>query len=74
MGLIAAAGVLLLKISLFRSELYAETGRFLDLLDYKAIALAAVLLLLTRVLKATKGLHPILFIIASAAAGMVFGF
>ena len=73
-GLIAAAGVLVLKIALFRPAPYAETGRLLELLDWKAVILAAVLLLLTRVVKATKGLHPILFILGSAAAGIVFGF
>ena len=38
------------------------------------IALAAVLLVLTRWVKFTKNLHPILFILASAAVGVVFGF
>ena len=44
------------------------------LLNWKAIALAAVLLVLTRWVKFTKNLHPILFILASAAVGVVFGF
>ena len=39
-----------------------------------AITLAAVLLVLTRWVKFTKNLHPILFILASAAVGVVFGF
>ena len=38
------------------------------------IVLAAVLLVLTRWVKFTKNLHPILFILASAAVGVVFGF
>ena len=38
------------------------------------LVLAAVLLVLTRWVKFTKNLHPILFILASAAVGVVFGF
>ena len=38
------------------------------------IALAAVLLVLTRWVKFTKKLHPILFILASAVVGVVFEF
>ena len=38
------------------------------------IAFLAVLLVLTRWVKATKGLHPILFILASALVGVVFSF
>jgi len=36
--------------------------------------LAAVLLVLTRWCKPTKGLHPIVFILASAIIGVVFSF
>lgn len=42
--------------------------------DWKAIVLAAVLLVLTRWVKPTKKLHPILFILASAVIGVVFSF
>ena len=42
--------------------------------NWKAIALAAVLLVLTRWVKFTKNLHPILFILASAVVGVVFEF
>ena len=38
------------------------------------VALAAVLLVLTRWCKPTKGLHPIVFILASAIIGVVFSF
>ena len=38
------------------------------------VALAAVLLVLTRWCKPTKGLHPIVFILASAVVGVVFSF
>ena len=39
-----------------------------------ALLLAAVLLVLTRWCKPTKGLHPIVFILASAIIGVVFSF
>ncbi len=73
-GLIAAAGLLVVKIALFHFDRFAETGRFLDTLNIKAIILAAVLLVLTRYVKPLKKLHPVFFILASAVAGVVFSF
>lgn len=73
-GLIAAAGLLVVKIALFHFDRFAETGRFLDALNIKAIILAAVLLVLTRYVKPLKILHPVFFILASAVAGVVFSF
>lgn len=68
-ALVAAAGISVVLIALVNVG-----GTGLALLNWKAIALAAVLLVLTRWVKFTKNLHPILFILASAAAGVVFGF
>ena len=73
-GLIAAAGVLVIKLALFNTELYASTGALLDLSNVKALILAAVLLAATRCIKKLKGLHPIVFILASAVIGIVFSF
>ena len=73
-GLIAAAGVLVVKLALFNTELYASTGALLDLFNFKALILAAVLLIATRYIKKLKGLHPIVFILASAVIGIVFSF
>ena len=73
-GLIAAAGMLVVKISLFRFEAFAESGVLTQLFNFKAIILAAVLIVLTRYVKATKKFHPIVFILASAVAGVVFSF
>ena len=73
-GLIAAAGILVVKIALFRFDAYAASGIFTDIFNWKALALAAVLLVLSRVVKATKKLHPVVFILASAAAGVLFSF
>ena len=73
-GLIAAAGVLVIKLALFNTELYASTGAIADLFNFKALILAAVLLIATRYIKKLKGLHPIVFILASAVIGIVFSF
>ena len=73
-GLIAAAGFLVVKIALFDPEVYAETGKLADLFDFKALVLAAALLVCTRYVKKLKGLHPIFFILASAVIGVVFSF
>ena len=73
-GLIAAAGLLVVKIALFCFYKYAETGRPLDALNIKAILLAAALLVLTRCVKPLKKLHPVFFILVSAVVGIVFRF
>ena len=73
-GLIAAAGVLVVKLALFNTELYASTVAIADLFNVKALILAAVLLAATRYIKKLKGLHPIVFILASAVIGIVFSF
>ena len=73
-GLIAAAGLLVVKIALFDFDAYASGGAIGDLFNVKALILAAVLLVLTRAVKATKKLHPIFFILGSAAVGVLFSF
>ena len=71
-GLIAAAGLLVVKISLFDFDAYASGGAA-AVFNWKAIILAAVLVLLTR-LKKLKKLHPIVFIAGAALAGIIFKF
>ena len=73
-GLIAAAGLLVVKIALFRVDAFKASGALADLFDFKALILAAVLLVLTRAVKATKKLHPIVFILGSAIVGVLFSF
>ncbi len=73
-GLIAAAGLLVVKIALFDFDAYAASGVLTDLFNVKALILTAVLLVLTRAVKATKKLHPIFFILGSALVGVVFSF
>ena len=64
-----AAGLSVAGVALLNSGM---TG--LAALNWKAVLLAAVLLVLTRWVKPTKGLHPILFILTSAVVGVVFSF
>lgn len=73
-GLITAAGILVVEISLMNTALYQQTGSIIDLFQWKAIVLAALLLVLTRWVKKTKGLHPVYFIVFSAVVGIVFHF
>ena len=74
-GLIAAAGLLVVKIALFNMEAaWGSVGWWKDFFNWKAIALAAGLLIFTRAVKATKKLHPIVFILASAAVGVLLKF
>ena len=73
-GLIAAAGLLVVKIALFDVELYRQTGVLMKLFNIKAILLAAVLIVLTRYVKPLKKLHPVFFILGSAAVGALFSF
>ena len=73
-GLIAAAGLLVVKIALFDFDAYALSGEISDLFRVKALILTAVLLVLTRAVKATKKLHPIFFILGSALIGVIFSF
>ncbi len=67
-GLISAAGFLVLKITLFNWDLFRETGAPLALFRLPAVVMAAILLFLMR--KYSK-LHPVVFLAASAAVGVV---
>ena len=73
-GLIAAAGLLVVKIALFDFDLFKQTGVLMDIFNGKAILLAAVLIVLTRYVKPLKKLHPVFFILGSAAVGALFSF
>lgn len=66
-GLITAAGVLVAEIALFNVDADSIAGFF----DVKALILAAVLVVLTRWVKPTKKLHPVVFIAASAVVGIL---
>ncbi len=67
-GLIAAAGVSVILSNL----ILTPEGSSAFALNWKGLILAAVLWLLTNRVKKTKGLHPIVFIAASAVVGILF--
>ena len=76
-GLIAAAGLSVAMANLFYMEI-AAISKWSDifnpaLVNWKAWALAAVLWVLTNRVKQTKKLHPIMFILAAAVVGIVWG-
>jgi len=65
-GLIAAAGVSVMKIALFAGEVTFAA------IDWVAVGLFALLLVLCHV-KPLKKLHPIVFIAVGAVVGVVLG-
>jgi len=67
LGLIAAAGLAVLRLSLLNVTLWEQTGSFFDLVDVKSVALAVVLFLLIRKFKA----HPLIFLAGSAVVGIL---
>ncbi|MHC1787728.1 MAG: chromate transporter [Christensenellales bacterium] len=69
-GLIAAAGFSVLKVSLLNVALWETSGKILDLVQWKGILLAGILWF---VIKKWKP-HPIVTIGASAVVGIVFRF
>lgn len=73
-GLIAAAGLSVAITVFLNTELYEASGVLTDLFDWRSVALGAVLIVLTRWVKPTKNLHPIIFILFSAVVGVVFRF
>ena len=70
-GLIAAAGITVIQAALFFPEVLAN-GWSLNVVNWEGWLLAIVLWILTNKVKKTKGLHPIVFILASAVVGIVF--
>ena len=68
-ALVAAAGISVVPVALLHG---GETG--LALLNWPALARAAVLLVFTNWVKPTRNLHPIIFIGVSALIGVVFRF
>ena len=69
-GLIAAAGLSVLRMSLLRMDTWVQSGALIDMFDIKPILLAAALFFLTNKFKA----HPIVYIAGSAAAGVILKF
>lgn len=73
-GLIAAAGLSVLSLVLLNKDAYAVSGSFMDLFSLPGLIMMAVLYYFTAKCKKTKGLHPVVFIAASAVIGIIFRF
>ena len=73
-ALIASALVTVAKGAFFSSQNFGDLTAVLHGVEWKAVVLAAVLLLLTRYVPRVKSWHPIVFIGLSAAVGVIFRF
>ena len=73
-ALIAAAGLLVARITFLNPSALADGVNFSELVRWKEIILAAVLLVMTRAVKPLKKLHPVVFIAFSAAVGILLAF
>ena len=73
-ALISSAGLLVAKIAFFNQDVALTFQNVFRSINLKAVILGAVLLLLTRYVKKTKKLHPVVFIAFSAVIGIVFRF
>ena len=69
-GLITVAGWEIFRIALFNADLFGAGGNILDLFNFKAIILFALLFYLVK--KFNK--HPIFYIAGAAVVGIVFRF
>ena len=70
-GLITTAGISILTISVLDTKLFKATGNIYNLFNEKGIIFLAVLLLCTNLF---KRVHPVVFIFAAAALGIIFKF
>ena len=73
-ALIAAAGLLVARITFLNPSALADGVNVSELFRWKEIILAAVLLVMTRAVKPLKKLHPVVFIAFSAAVGILLAF
>jgi len=73
-ALIMSALLVLASTVFIHLDAFRASGMLLELIDLKAWILAAVILVLTRWVKWTKNLHPIVFILFAAVIGVVFRF
>ena len=69
-GLIAAAGISVVQVSMFHLDLYRQTGVMLDLFDFKKLIYFALVFFAIKKFKK----HPIVYIAASAVVGLVLAF
>ena len=73
-GLIAAAGMTVVTITLLQVDLFKNSGSIMDLFNWKSLILAVIIYILSNNIKQTKKLHPVFFIVGSAIIGILFGF
>ena len=74
-GLIVASGLSVAAMTFFGvSDIASITLDAVKAFDWKSLVLAVILLVVTRWIKPTKKLHPIVWILASAVVGVVFSF
>ncbi len=73
-AMIAAAGLGVVKIAFLSVDAFLQSGMLSQLVQWKAVILAGGLLVVTRWIGPTKKLHPIVWILISAAVGIVFHF
>lgn len=73
-GLIAAAGMTVVTITLLQLDLFKSSGKIVDIFNWKALILALIIYVLSNHVKKTKNLHPVFFIAGSAIVGIIFGF
>ena len=69
-GLIAAAGISVVRIALLNVDLYKATGVFWDIFSIPGILLAAVIYFLIKKLDG----HPLFYILGSAGVGIALGY
>ena len=69
-GLIAAAGIGVVKVAMFHLDVYEKTGAIMDLFDIKKIIYFVLAYLAVIKFK----LHPIIYIAISAVVGIVLSF
>ena len=70
-GLIAAAGISVLQSALLFPDTYLTSSPF-GRINWIGCLLAVALWIFTNKIKKTKGLHPVVFIAASAVIGIIF--
>ena len=69
-GLIAAAGISVVQVSMFHMDLYKQTGALLDLFDFKKLIFFVLAFAAIKKFK----LHPIVYIACAAVIGIVLAF
>lgn len=73
-ALIASAGLILVMLTFIKEDLFKQTGKIINLFDWKSIILAIIIFVLTNYVKSTKKFHPAIFIAGSALVGIIFKF